>query len=321
MASEIVHSAFDQDPVTGIVIRVVKPGGEAAFERLLKQVTGVAKERPGFLGSEIFPPVPGVQNAYIVLYRFDTADHLRGWLHSRQRQQLFQEIEPYLERPTVEHFLSHQHRPAGTVTAVIGYRIRPDQCEAFARWRSEMQEATRAFEGYLGTEYYEGLHEDRPEHISVLRFASQEQLDAWLTSPTRAAMLEKGQPLVEGFHLRGVNSGFEAWFGQTKSGGAIPARWRQALLLLCVLGPLMVLQRGYYYPLVEHWPALVALYAGLAINLALMTWLIMPKVTTWMRFWLTPPKTAGWKSEALGLLVLALVSVGVAVLCTWFPFL
>ncbi len=321
---ELVASAFDQHPVTGIVVRVPKPGTEAEFEAILKKITRASRERPGYLGSEVFPPVPGVQNAYVVLYRYDTAEHLRGWLQCEKRQNLLKEIAPHLQQPTVEHFLAHQHRPVGTASAVIAYRIKPDELENFAQWRKTMQETARGFEGYLGTEYYEGLHEDKPEHISVLRFASRPELDAWIHSPERATMLEKAKPFVEeeGFHLRRVNSGFEAWF-DTAAPGSLdpPSRWRQALLVLAVLGPLLILQKMYFFPLVEAWPQSLAVYVGLAINLALMSWVLMPYVSPAMGFWLRPCKTAGWKTEVAGIAIIVGAILAMLLLCWWFPFL
>lgn len=325
MPPELVASAFDQHPVTGIVVRVAKPGTETEFEAILKQITRASRGRKGYLGSEVFSPVPGVQNAYVVLYRYDTAEHLRGWLQSPERQKLLQEIAPFLAQPTAEHFLSHQHRPAGTVSAVIAYRIKPEELENFTAWREEMQETARTFEGYLGTEYYEGLYEDQPEHVSVLRFASRPELDAWIHSPERAEMLEKATPLVEdsGFHLRRVNSGFEAWFDTEApgSGTTMPARWRQALMVLSVLGPLIILQQLYFYPLVAEWPRSVAIYVGLAINLALMSWVLMPYLSPAMGFWLRPGKTAGWKTEIAGLGIILGAIALMLLLCWWFPFL
>lgn len=322
---ELVASAFDQHPVTGIVVRIAQPGTEAEFEAILKQITRASKRRTGYLGSEVFPPVPGVQNAYVVLYRYDTAEHLRGWLQSPERQALLQEIAPFLAQPAVEHFLSHQHRPVGTASAVIAYRIKPEELESFSRWRKEMQETARTFEGYLGTEYYEGLHEDQPEHISVLRFASRSELDAWIQSSERAAMLEKAKPLVEdsAFHLRRVNTGFEAWFDTEAPGGGSepPSRWRQALMVLSVLGPLLILQKMYFFPLVKDWPPSVAIYVGLAINLMLMSWVLMPYLSPAMGFWLRPCQTASWKTEAAGLGIIFAAITLMLFLCWWFPFL
>lgn len=324
MPPELVASAFDQHPVTGIVVRVAKPGTETEFEAVLKKITRASRQRVGYLGSEVFPPVPGVQNAYVVLYRYDTAEHLRGWLQCEPRQELLKEIAPYLEKPAVEHFLSHQHRPSGTASAVIAYRIKLEELEHFTHWRKEMQETARTFDGYLGTEYYEGLHEDKPEHISVLRFASRPELDAWINSPERAAMLEKAKPFVEdqGFHLRRVNTGFEAWFDTEAPGSSTPpSRWRQALMVLSVLGPLIILQQMYFFPLVADWPKSLAIYVGLAINLALMSWVLMPYVTSLMGFWLRPCKTAGWKTELAGLGIIVGAIILMLLLCWWYPFL
>lgn len=62
--------AFDAAGVTGIVWRRVLPGKEAAAEAVMRELMMLSRQAEGYLGSEIFPPIPGLQDAYVVLYRF-----------------------------------------------------------------------------------------------------------------------------------------------------------------------------------------------------------------------------------------------------------
>ena len=43
---------------------------------------------PGFRGSELFRPIPGVQDEWTAMYRYETAADLDAWLKSPERQQL-----------------------------------------------------------------------------------------------------------------------------------------------------------------------------------------------------------------------------------------
>ena len=55
--------AFDAAGVTGIVWRRVVPGEEAQAEAVMREIMMLSRQAEGFLGSEIFPPIPGVQDA------------------------------------------------------------------------------------------------------------------------------------------------------------------------------------------------------------------------------------------------------------------
>jgi uncharacterized protein len=52
---------------------------------------------PGFRGTELFRPVPGVQEEWTALYRYDSAADLDRWLVSDQRKQLLAEGEKFAD--------------------------------------------------------------------------------------------------------------------------------------------------------------------------------------------------------------------------------
>ncbi len=51
----------------------------------------------GFRGAELFRPVPGVQEEWTALYRYDSAADLDSWLGSTERQQLLAEGEKFAD--------------------------------------------------------------------------------------------------------------------------------------------------------------------------------------------------------------------------------
>jgi uncharacterized protein len=68
--------------VTTTVTRRVKPGHEPFYEHFLEGVITAASRFPGHLGVEVFRPESASAGEYRVVYRFDTAEHLRAWLDS-----------------------------------------------------------------------------------------------------------------------------------------------------------------------------------------------------------------------------------------------
>lgn len=85
-----------RDVVTSVLSHDVLPGMEQEFVRWQDSLTRARKRFPGFMGSELFKPVPGVQDRWVTLFRFDTPEHLGAWLESDTRTKLIQEGRRYL---------------------------------------------------------------------------------------------------------------------------------------------------------------------------------------------------------------------------------
>ncbi|WP_203736325.1 antibiotic biosynthesis monooxygenase [Catellatospora chokoriensis] len=88
-----------RDVVTAVVSHDVLPGREQAFARWQDRMSQAQERFPGYLGSELFPPVPGVQEHWVTLLRYDTAAHLTAWLESDARARLLHEAGRILRRP------------------------------------------------------------------------------------------------------------------------------------------------------------------------------------------------------------------------------
>jgi antibiotic biosynthesis monooxygenase (ABM) superfamily enzyme len=80
------------------VQRTVRPGREGDYEQWLRDVTAVAGRFPGHLGAEVVRPPPGGR-AYILLFRFDTLEHLLGWEASDERRRWVAEADALSEGP------------------------------------------------------------------------------------------------------------------------------------------------------------------------------------------------------------------------------
>ena len=57
--------------------------------------------------------------------------------------------------------------------------------------------------------------------LAILRFDSEANLQGWLDSPERQALLRESAAFTEEFHARIVRTGFEQWFAG--AGGAAAA--------------------------------------------------------------------------------------------------
>lgn len=104
-AADVMH----QDPgagVTTVVARRVKPGHEAEYEAFLEGIISAARRYPGHLGVEVFRLQSAGSGEYRVVYRFDTAEHLRAWLDSDEHAKWLRRAEPHVAGPIHREFLT-----------------------------------------------------------------------------------------------------------------------------------------------------------------------------------------------------------------------
>jgi len=92
------------DPVTVTVARQVAPGRETDFEEWSDELTAAASRFDGFLGAGLLRP-SRVGEPWHVVFRFDSAAHLRDWDGSAQRAAMLARGED-LVRATDVHRVS-----------------------------------------------------------------------------------------------------------------------------------------------------------------------------------------------------------------------
>ena len=96
----------DTGPVTTTVTRRVKPGHESFYEQFLEGIIAAATQFPGHLGVDVFRPPSATTGEYRIVYRFDTAEHLRAWLDSDEHAVWLERAEPHAIGPTRTSFVT-----------------------------------------------------------------------------------------------------------------------------------------------------------------------------------------------------------------------
>jgi uncharacterized protein len=90
-------SASDGSEVTSIIRHDVRKEDQAGYEEWLREIVPVASRFAGHRGVNVIRPVKGATE-YTVILHFDTIDHLRGWLDSKERHELIEKALPKLTR-------------------------------------------------------------------------------------------------------------------------------------------------------------------------------------------------------------------------------
>jgi len=80
---------------SAVISTRVAPDKEEAYRAWQTRVAAMESAFPGFRGVRVEPPVPGVQDDWATVVRFDSNAHLQAWLGSPQRQRLVEETAAF----------------------------------------------------------------------------------------------------------------------------------------------------------------------------------------------------------------------------------
>lgn len=167
------------------------------------------------------------------------------------------------------------------ITIIVRRRVKPGQEAAYEAWLTRLTEGARAqFPGYLGAEFHRPAPGPDRTYRSLFRFATLEQLEAFERSDFRAAMLDEAAPLFQADAAWERMSGLEFWF-DPPPGTRVPqpSPHRMALVLAGVVFALVLFLNLILGPLMTGWPLPLRVAVTVTIQVGLMTYVIMPRLT------------------------------------------
>lgn len=85
----------DNDFVTLVIQHSVQPAATDKYELWLREIAQECRRFKGHLGVNIIRP-HGASSPYTIVLRFDSHEHLRGWIESDTRERLIQDAHPLL---------------------------------------------------------------------------------------------------------------------------------------------------------------------------------------------------------------------------------
>jgi uncharacterized protein len=293
----------------------VKPESAEAFARWQGETSTVITNFPGFIEQRLMPPKPPLQIDWVILQRFANRDDAQRWLASTERQVRIDGIAHMLVGRDDVHIMQDEASGARSapVSAVISTRVKPGKETEYRAWERKIaaaQSKARGLQGYRFEPAVPGVQED---HVAILRFDSEENLNAWLASPERRKLVEEAEPLTEEFHTRMVRSGFEQWFHEGGAGAALLPVWKMDMLVLLMLYPIVFLFGVFVAtPLFSNKLALpfaISLFLGNIVSVGL-TGFLVPWVANHFGWWLQPKGPRPLRTHLLGTsIILALYAV------------
>ncbi|WP_158809414.1 antibiotic biosynthesis monooxygenase [Beijerinckia sp. L45] len=283
---------------TRVGIRTEAAAGFAVWQASLTRAAGAA---PGFVNIEIAPAFLGSSDWQIV-QRFQSADLLILWRASPTRAKLFADLAA-LQTPALAA-LQDEAAPdvhaLYCVTEVITTVVAPGKEEIYRTWTESVQAAQATFPGYMGTLVQAPLSADIPYWTTLVRFATTGELDAWLGSAQRKAIIDSAAPDVSTWKSQRINGAFEGWFASNSGSTTAPAAWKQTALVLLVLFPVVMLEIKFLSPYLAGLHVTIATFIGNAISVSLVSWPLMNVAVAGLGWWLRPAPARRLAIETAG---------------------
>lgn len=276
----------------------VQPERAEDYARWQAETSAAIARFPGFIEQRLLPPKPPLQADWVILQRFADLESARSWLGSSERQRRLEEAAPMLVGRDDVHIVQDEAdgiQPA-PVSAVISTRVRAGKEKDYRAWERRIAIAQSKAPGLQGYRFEPPVPDVQRNHVIILRFDSDANLQAWLESPVRKKLLEDAEPLTEEMHARMARSGFEQWFRD--EGGAVSTApvWKMNMLVLLMLYPIVFLFAVFVgTPLLSdrlHLPFALALVLGNIVSVILTGYLV-PWVAGHFGWWLKPASAEG----------------------------
>ncbi|HEY1430670.1 MAG TPA: antibiotic biosynthesis monooxygenase [Stellaceae bacterium] len=298
--------------VTLVTQTRVREGMAEEFGRWQSAISTAAAEFPGFITQSVLPPDPPLQVDWVIQQRFANVEAASAWVRSERRRRLLDTGQPMLVGHDDVHLVRDSVagvRPA-PVSAVISSRVKSGQEAAFRAWEQRIASAQARSPGFQGYRFEPPIPGVQDDWLAILRFDTERNLQAWLDSPERQHLLKEATPFLEEFHARVVRTGFEQWFSSAADGTSPPAAWKQNMIVLLLLYPVVFLFGVWVQtPILmgkARLPFWLALFVGNVVSVLLLNWLV-PSVSRVFGWWLAPVRNADARTSLAGAALIVLL--------------
>lgn len=175
----------------------------------------------------------------------------------------------------------------GPVTVSVSRRVKAGSEAEYEQWIKEISEAGSQFEGHLGVNVLRPCDVTQGEYVLIYRFDTYENARRWEESAERKTLIEQVEPLVDGETVRKRVTGLEFWFDLPDVPvAAKPSQHKMAVVMIVIVYCMVLLLSTMFAPVIGEWPFWMKLLVVIPAQVILMTYVVMPKVTRWLKGWL-----------------------------------
>ena len=301
---------------TAVTAVQVRQGEEGAFTGWLTQLNKAIATFPGYISAVVIPPVPPLQSDWVMVQRFQTIEELRAWLDSDARRSLLGESASLLVDEGTTNVIQGTNTelsPHDMVTEIITVSVKPGMEEAYRDWVDRIRQVEAKFPGYQGLQLQPPIPGLQDDWVSLLRFDTAEHLNAWLESDARRDALEEVEPFIDKREQQ-VATAFSGWFTFGDAPGQAPPSWKQSMIVLLTLYPIVMLELLFLNPLTQSLGMAESTFIGNALSVAVTGFLLIPLALRAFKWWLLPRPNNSSRVEAAGIaLIVGLYALSIVV--------
>jgi antibiotic biosynthesis monooxygenase (ABM) superfamily enzyme len=173
------------------------------------------------------------------------------------------------------------------VSTLISRSVPAAKVAQFEALLHELIVVARGFEGHLGADVL------RPEsggvYQIIFRYRGPAEQEAWMRSDERRRLVARIDELLDDQTTAQVRSidGWEGWFVSPDYAPPVPPRrWKTALITFGALYPIVLGLTIALTALTGGIPVPLAMLVTMGLTIPLMTWVVMPALTTRLGPWL-----------------------------------
>jgi len=179
---------------------------------------------------------------------------------------------------------NERNSKSGPVTVVIRRRIKSGFARAYEALEKEISTDAAAQEGYLGSTFLRPEGGTDRDFVTIVRFDSYESMIQWEHSAAGKALIDRADAMSETPANIRRSAGLSLWF--TPRHPTSPSRWKMVLVLTVSIFILAEIITPLLNPGLGLLPQPLALLISLGIQVALLTYFVLPWLTTLLAKWL-----------------------------------
>lgn len=309
----------------------VRPDQEHSFREWLATLNQSAFAASGFLGmgTDTRQERP-TEIEWSITYKFETDGERDAWRSSTPRVKAHAEGGGLLTSAPQETLGLEEGRARSLM--VVRSHILPEREAQWHAAQAKFQAAVSKFPGFDGVDVFKPAT-GSDVWTTVLSFRTQQDLDRWEASPERRALLVEFA-MDRDDEVIAAPSAYGQWFSSSATAGANSPTWKQAMVALLVLFPLVTLYdmtlgnaAGGGLKVDGHFvfgglglPFPFVVFLGNVVGTILLSWVLMPVVIRAFDWWLNPFATAAQTLRGTVLLVIAYaveVAAAIFIYQTW----
>ncbi|CCB87059.1 antibiotic biosynthesis monooxygenase [Parachlamydia acanthamoebae] len=277
---------YSENPIILSILTEIPSLSESAFTDWQAHFNSQIVNFSGFISLEFLAPTKKEKHWQIV-QRFSDQASASKWKHSNPYQELLKELSSLAPDGKIEEIQVDAASFEG-VTEIIITEVSSDRVEDYRKWTAKIHQAEAKFAGFRGV-YIQSPEENRGKHwITLLQFDTMENLDQWLNSSERKTLLNESAPFISSLEIHRVISPFAGWFASIAKVSEIPAVWKQTMIVLLVLFPIVMLEIKFLSPFTAGLNLSLATFIGNMISVSLIAFPLMPLAIGLLGWWLSP---------------------------------